>query len=187
MRRLFQKPASNLSAAIKTALSETQPPKRTASQKFLDLGLNEKPLGTSFAMIWFRQGKTSAKHSDSLGTPEDRAGRGGVSPALLLARSRSSIYTGTYSTLWRPKPASKTTKLGELWHRLRWKTGLKGGCWASADLEIPQLHGRASGRDLPHHRPTPRLSIFICGRNLAQKRSKLNSEMLCIYQDHSSN
>ena len=107
MLRLFQKPVSDLSAAIKTALSETQPPKRNMSQQALDLGLNEKPLGTSFAMIWFRQRKTSAKHSNSLGTPGDRAGRAGVSPALWLAWSRSGIYTGTYRTLWRLKSASK--------------------------------------------------------------------------------
>lgn len=46
MLQQFKKPVSNRSAAIQTALSETQPPKRNRSQKFLDFDLDEKPLGT---------------------------------------------------------------------------------------------------------------------------------------------
>lgn len=63
------------------------------------------------------------------------------------------------------------TKSGELKHHFQWKTDLKVGYWAPSNLEILQLHGRASGRALPHLLPFPWLSIFIFSTNLAQKSS----------------
>lgn len=71
----------------------------------------------------------------------------------------------------------KMTKLGELKQHFQWKTGLKFGHWAPSNLEIPQLHGRASGRDLPHFLPVPWLFIFIFSTNQALKSS--NSTLRC--------
>lgn len=77
MLQQFQKPVSNLSAAIQIALSETWPPKRNRSQEFLDFNLNKKPLGTEFAAIWFRQGKPHQRTATAW-APRARAGQAGV-------------------------------------------------------------------------------------------------------------
>lgn len=102
MLRLLQKLAPSLGAAMKTALPKTQPPKRATSQKVLDLGLNEKPSGTSFAMIWFRQGKTSAKPSDSLGTPGRGQGKL-VAVQLCCWRGASQGLTAPSEDLNQPQ------------------------------------------------------------------------------------
>lgn len=100
MLQQLQKPVSNLSAAIQTALSETRPSKRNRSQKFLDFNLNEKPLSNSFATIWFSRGKTSSKNSVSLSTPEPGQIR-------LVSACESVMQFGDLHTFWWLKPASK--------------------------------------------------------------------------------
>lgn len=174
MLRPFQKAASSLSAAPKTAQSATRPPKRGTMQKWLDLGFHGKPLGTSFVMMQFRQGRISANHSDSLGAAGARAGRG-CGPGWALAQVSQHL----------PKASGSlpVTKLGELQHHLQWKTAQKGGCWASSNLEIPlEMSEQWAGISLTPLLPHNSL-VFICSTN---RNSKLNSEMLGVYQDHSS-
>lgn len=181
---LFQKPLSNLSAAIKTALSETWPPRRNLSQNYLDLGLNEKPLGTSFGMIWFRQGKNSAKHSAAWAPQETGQGElGSVQLCGWHSPGRAFTWVLTASSEDLNEPQNDKARRAATSRAMencseRWMLSIL----QPGDPPAPR---QGIGQESPS--PAPQLSIFICGTNLAQKHSKLNSEMLCIYQDHGSN
>lgn len=102
MLQQFQKPVSNLSAAIQTALSETWPPKRNRSQLFLDFNLNEKPLGPAFATIWFRQGKPHQRTA-TVWAPQSQVRAGWCQPSS----AAGVMQFGDLHTFWWLKPPSK--------------------------------------------------------------------------------
>lgn len=171
MLQRFQNPVSSQSAAIQIALSETWPPKRNRSEEFLDFNWNEKPLGTEFAVIWFREGKPHQRAATAR-APQSRSGQAGVSPALLLLWCSLGTYTpsdGLYQPQNDKVRRAEASFPVEIWSE----------SWVLSTLQPGNTPApwQASGRDLPQLLPVPWLSTVIFRTNLAQK--SCNSALRC--------